>query len=75
VLDHSTLSRRAETLEVARPRSNAGAEPLHRSCQVAGPGPAKAAGPVCLCDPTPTAASVFRARSSRMWCGFTIASA
>jgi Transposase DDE domain len=27
--DHSTLSRRAETLDVARPRSSAGAEPVH----------------------------------------------
>ncbi|MDQ2763591.1 MAG: IS5 family transposase [Pseudomonadota bacterium] len=29
VPDHTTLSRRAETLEVPRPRSNNGAEPLH----------------------------------------------
>jgi len=29
VPDHSTLSRRAETLEVPRPRSSAGAEPVH----------------------------------------------
>jgi len=29
VLDHSTLSRRAETLEVPRPRSSPGAEPMH----------------------------------------------
>ncbi len=29
VPDHSTLSRRAETLEVPRPRSSPGAEPLH----------------------------------------------
>ena len=29
VPDHSTLSRRAETLEVLRPRSSPGAEPLH----------------------------------------------
>ncbi len=29
VPDHSTLSRRTETLEVPRPRSSAGAEPLH----------------------------------------------
>jgi len=29
VPDHSTLSHRAETLEVPRPRSSAGAEPMH----------------------------------------------
>ncbi len=29
VPDHSTLCRRAETLEVPRPRSSAGAEPVH----------------------------------------------
>jgi len=29
VPDHSTLSRRAETLEVPRPRARAGAEPMH----------------------------------------------
>ncbi len=29
VPDHSTLSRRAETLEVPRPRTSAGAEPVH----------------------------------------------
>jgi len=29
VPDHSTLSRRAETLDVPRPRSSAGAEPVH----------------------------------------------
>jgi len=29
VLDHSTLSRRVETLEVPRPRSGPGAEPMH----------------------------------------------
>jgi len=29
VPDHSALSRRAETLEVARPRARAGAEPMH----------------------------------------------
>src|SRR5215212_4747904 len=58
VPDHSTLSRRAETLEVPRPRSSSGLEPLHLLVDSTG---------LRLCGPGEWLAEKHGGRSRRSW--------
>ena len=56
--DHTTLSRRAETLEVPRPRSSPGSEPLHLLVDSTG---------LRLCGPGEWLAERHGGRSRRSW--------
>ena len=58
VPDHSTLSRRAETLEVPRPRSSPGSEPVHLLVDSTG---------LRLCGPGEWLALKHGSRTRRSW--------
>jgi transposase len=58
VPDHSTLSRRAETLAVPRPRSDSGSEPMHLLVDSTG---------LRLCGPSERLTETHGARARRSW--------
>ncbi len=58
VPDHTTLSRRAETLEVPRPRSSIGSEPMHLLVVSTG---------LRLCGPSEWLTETHGARARRSW--------